>query len=353
MLYEIDHVHIELSSMCNARCPLCPRNFHGYPTNMGYTETNLDLETVQKILPKDILKKLSHILVNGNFGDFVMNPQSVEILQYFVLHTKRDCKIEVHTNGSARDRQFWHSLGKLGVVIQFSIDGLADTNHLYRQDTSFDQIMKNAQAFIDAGGYAIWSMTVFEHNQHQVSEIQALAKKMGFAEVRPRHTVRDQGPVYNRQGQKIHWLVSDWGWPDTVDENFVKTKQQDIYKYTVESIDQKVVQCWAEKNRSVYIAADGHVYPCCWAGHNPQNYRNHTGLSRWNNEIAQYVHNNHAPTVGLESALAWFDTMYTDINTTKTPAVCQYTCKIGNASEPAVTKSVIVVKNGQKIRVLK
>lgn len=353
MLYEIDHVHIELSSMCNARCPLCPRNFQGYPVNMGYTETNLDLETVQKILPRDILRKLSYILVNGNFGDFVMNPQSVEILQYFVLHTKRDCKIEVHTNGSARDRQFWHSLGKLGVVVHFSIDGLADTNHLYRQDTSFDLIMKNAQAFIDAGGHAIWSMTMFEHNQHQLPEVQALAKKMGFAEILPRPTNRSQGPVYNRQGQKIHWLVNDWAWPDTVDENFVKTKQQEIYKYPVEKIEQEVV-CWAEKNRSVYIAADGHVYPCCWVGHNPHTYRSHTGMSRWNDETAQYICNNHAPTVGLEAALAWFDTMYADITINKAPGVCQSTCKTSTEEESSTDlKSVIVVKNGRKVRVLK
>ncbi len=353
MPYEIDHVHIELSSMCNARCPLCPRNFQGFPANLGYTETNLDLETVQKILPSQILKKLSHILVNGNFGDFVMNPQSVEILQYFVLHTKRDCKIEVHTNGSARDRQFWHSLGKLGIVVHFSIDGLADTNHLYRQDTNFDLIMRNAQAFIDAGGYAIWSLTKFDHNRHQLSEIQALAEKMGFSEVNPRSTNRADGPVYNRQGQKIHFLKNDWRWPDTVDEDFIKIKQQEIFKYPIEKIDQKV-QCWAEKNRSVYIAADGYVYPCCWVGHNPHNYRGHTGISRWNDETAQYIHNNHAPTVGLEAALQWFEAMSADMNSDRTPGVCQHTCRVGDQIESETdSKTVIVVKNGRKIRVVK
>ena len=212
--------------------------------------------------------------------------------------------------------------------------------------------MKNAQAFIDAGGHAIWSMTMFEHNQHQLSAVQALANKMGFAEILPRPTNRFQGPVYNRQGQKIHWLANDWAWPDIVDENFVKIKQQEIYKYPVEKIDQAVV-CWAEKNRSVYIAADGHAYPCCWVGHNPHSYRSHTAISRWNDETAQYICNNHAPTVGLEAALKWFDTMHADINANNAPGVCRSTCKTGTEESNADLKSVIVVKNGRKIRVLK
>lgn len=325
MQYEINHLHLELSSLCNARCPYCPRNFQGYPANMGYTETNLDLETVQKILPKEILSKVTFILVNGNFGDFVMNPQSVEILQYFRETAGTDCKIEVHTNGGARDRHFWHRLGELGIRIHFGIDGLADTNHLYRQDTSFDLIMKNVQAFIDAGGHAIWGMTLFDHNRHQLTDVTALAAQMGFSEVRPRDTARDQGPVYNRQGQKIHWFVNDWQWPDVIDDEFVENVKQHTIKQSLTKVDREV-ECWAEKNKSVYIAADGHVYPCCWVGHNPTSYRNHTSMAHWNEEMSKYVHNNHAPTVGLTAAIEWFDTLSASWHTDSQPGACAHNC---------------------------
>jgi MoaA/NifB/PqqE/SkfB family radical SAM enzyme len=324
MKYQIKHLHIELSSHCNARCPLCPRNFQGYPANMGYTETHLDFDTIQKILSLDTLQPVEFILINGNFGDFVMNPQSIDILEYLKQSAPR-AKIEIHTNGSARDRQFWKRLGELGVRIHFGVDGLSDTNHLYRQDTNFDVIMKNAQTFIDAGGHAIWGMTLFDHNRHQLPAVQELAAQMGFAEVRPRDTDRHTGPVYDRQGQKIHWFNDDWQWPDQVDEDFVEFAKTLPYDNPPPKID-RTVTCWAEKNQSVYIAADGHAYPCCWVGHNPHSYRSHTGISIWNDETIEYAHNNHAPTVGLHAAIEWFESLGKTWNTPDQPRICAYTC---------------------------
>ena len=46
---EIKHCEIELSSYCNAVCPLCPRNLFGYKYNTGYTERNLTLAEIKKI----------------------------------------------------------------------------------------------------------------------------------------------------------------------------------------------------------------------------------------------------------------------------------------------------------------
>jgi len=354
MQYEVNHLHLELSSLCNARCPLCPRNFQGFPANMGYTETNLDLDSVQKSLSPELLNNVEFVLINGNFGDFVMNPQSVEIIRYIKQHVPAWSKIEVHTNGSARDRQFWSDLGSMNISIKFNIDGIGDTNNLYRQDTNFDTIIKNAQTFIAAGGHAMWNMTVFDHNRHQIEQVKVLAHQLGFAESTFRDTDRNHGPVYNRKGTKIHWFKDDWQWPDQIDELFIQQQISDSMQRPLPSPQHKTVSCWAKKNRSVYIAADGHVYPCCWVGHNPQSYRSHTGIAQWNVETSKYVHNNHAPTVGLKAALEWFDTMFADLNTTKTPDVCYHNCRVkGTRSSDTGTTSVIVVRNGQKIRMLR
>ena len=68
--------------------------------------------------------------------------------------------------------------GRMGAVI-FSVDGLADTNHIYRQGVVWDNVESNMRAFIDAGGRARWDFLIFEHNQHQVEEAEALANKWG------------------------------------------------------------------------------------------------------------------------------------------------------------------------------
>lgn len=327
MQYEINHLHLELSSLCNARCPLCPRNFQGFPANTGFEETNLDLDSVQKSLHPELLSKVTVVLINGNFGDFVMNPQSVEIIQYLKQHVHRDCEIAVHTNGSARDRQFWTDLGSMNITIYFNIDGIGDINNLYRQDTNFDTIVKNAQAFIVAGGNAIWNMTVFDHNKHQVEQVKILAQQLGFAESRFRNTTRDHGPVYNRKGTKIHWLKNDdWGWPDQIDESFIQQQINDSLHRPLPNPQHKTVSCWAKKEQSIYIAANGYVYPCCWVGHNPVNYKSHTGLTQWNKDIASLIANNHAPTVGIEAAMQWFESLSMTWDTNNKPRVCLHTC---------------------------
>lgn len=46
MLYTVDEIRrvdMEISSLCNAECPLCPRNLYGFPYNDGYVERNLTL----------------------------------------------------------------------------------------------------------------------------------------------------------------------------------------------------------------------------------------------------------------------------------------------------------------------
>ena len=102
----IREVHLEISSLCNARCPLCPRNFRGYPYNDGYVEANLTLDNAKHIFTSTFLKQLNRIWINGNFGDAVMNPETPDIVEYFRPHNK-DLIIDVSTNGSARDENFW------------------------------------------------------------------------------------------------------------------------------------------------------------------------------------------------------------------------------------------------------
>jgi len=327
MQYEINHLHLELSSFCNARCPCCPRNFQGYPYNMGYTESNLSLKDFKRIFSLTRLSRVHIAIINGNFGDALMNPETPDIVAY-MRRARHDMSIRVHTNGGARDRDFWTRLAKLNVIGIFAIDGLSDTHSLYRQDTVFENVIRNAKTFIDAGGNAIWMATVFDHNRHQLPEMHKMAKDLGFMWLEERDTGRNEGPVYGRQGQKVFFMQHDWQYPDQIDGDFIQTQIKRVQTELPKYIDQTpaTIDCWAVKERSVYVSADGHVYPCCWTGHDPHHFRSHNAVQVWNQELSKYVRGNHGPTVGLESAIAWFDDLAATWESNNQAQVCKRWC---------------------------
>ena len=58
--------------------------------------------------------------------------------------------------------------------VDFNIDGLQDTNHVYRKNTNFEKIIDNASAYIRMGGIAEWNYIVFKHNQHQIDKEEGI-----------------------------------------------------------------------------------------------------------------------------------------------------------------------------------
>ena len=185
MMYQykdIKTLHLEVTDKCNAACPMCARNINGGEDNPQLPNVELSRADVEVMFSIDFVKQLDRMYMCGNYGDPIAARDTLEIFQYFRDHNPK-MTLSLHTNGSAKTPEWWtklaHVLGPKGYVV-FSVDGLEDTNHLYRQNTVFSKIMSNAQAFIDAGGRARWDYIVFAHNEHQVEEAEALATKMGF-----------------------------------------------------------------------------------------------------------------------------------------------------------------------------
>jgi len=303
-LEKIQHLHMEFSSLCNARCPLCPRNLYGYPYNRGYEETSLTLELIQKSFSPQFIKQLGMILVNGNFGDFTANLESIDILKYFKAHNP-NLTIQISTNGSARNAEFWRALGKFtNTKIEFCLDGLENTHHLYRQDTDFNKIIENAKTYMASGGYAVWKMIKFDHNQHQIAEAQRRSIEYGFNEFQLEDHGRNSGPVFDRKGNLVH-VMGDWDAHTNIEDIITfhadKTKK---YQYPAYNPDRKL-SCFTKTANSIYIAADGRVYPCCYMGFSPHTYdKGFHGFV--NSQIKPLVQNNNLHENTLEEAIRWF-----------------------------------------------
>ena len=111
---------------------------------------------------------------------------------------------EMETNGGARKLDFWKNMGDISkrnknAMMYFSIDGLADTNEIYRKKVNWDKLMANIEAYIGAGGMASWKWLIFKHNEHQVEEARELAKKMGFIQFEPMWATRYDDTAYNKK----------------------------------------------------------------------------------------------------------------------------------------------------------
>lgn len=66
--------------------------------------------------------------------------------------------------------------------ITFAIDGLEDTNHLYRKNAKWNSIMTAIDTLKDRLFKMTWQFIPFKHNQHQIFEAGNLSKTLGFDE---------------------------------------------------------------------------------------------------------------------------------------------------------------------------
>ncbi|MEZ2239068.1 tetratricopeptide repeat protein [Microcoleus sp.] len=184
---DIRRVSVEITSRCNAACPQCPRT-----DNPILPMAELKMEDIERIFPKEFCSQLDLVYMCGNYGDAMTSNTTIGAIEYW--HRMGVPHVGLYTNGSGRNPDWWQSLAKAMTgehdSVTFSIDGLADTNSIYRKNTNWDKIMQSVNAFIQAGGKAIWHYLIFEHNQHQVESARALAEELGFAEFVPKATSR-------------------------------------------------------------------------------------------------------------------------------------------------------------------
>tara|TARA_X000001382_G_scaffold129780_1_gene122664 strand:- start:96 stop:986 length:891 start_codon:yes stop_codon:yes gene_type:complete len=254
-------LHVEASTYCNARCPLCPRSLYGYKVEGVYPEVHL---SVQKF--KDALERFperEYVYFNGHLGDPMMNPNIVELVKL------TECRTALTTNGSIGSQQSWEDLAKNNVEVRFSIDGLEDTNHIYRQDVQWNKVMDRAKWFIDSGGVAIWKWIAFKHNVHQEEETRALAKTLGFVRFDASNQGRNYGPALDRAGNITHWILPADGSLEPGNYNVPAGIKR--YKETHQNfeVENKIydINCLHLRDKDSYINAKGEVSPCCFHGY--------------------------------------------------------------------------------------
>lgn len=290
-------MHIELTNVCNAACPICPRyTASSRLERPGLVHTSISYEQyTQWFTPEFLANQCGRIMLCGNQGDPVAAPDIVRIVEYTLEHLPKDVSFVIHSNGGLRNEKTWNRLGELiqgseHWFMYFSIDGLSDTNHLYRRNVNWNKLMQNASAFIESGGRAYWDLLVFKHNEHQVEDIKKLASDMGFLGTRVKlpdgfywnGEIHTRG-LYDREGQLEYTITASdipeyQNAPANTPRSSVQPAQQvRLTGLTFSRADEEYnryqdhnIQCKSLSSdytgAELFVAQDGLVLPCCFIG---------------------------------------------------------------------------------------
>lgn len=277
-------LQLEISSNCNLGCPGCVRT--QYTSIDQYQDPTVDI-TIENLLVHthpdikknqflsfDVFKQLlnsstvqrsvERLEFIGTIDDPLMHPQFLDMIEYTVKNT--ELVIIIHTNASLRNPVFFMKMARLlGKSTQehrvcFSIDGLEDTNHLYRRGSNFNKIMDNATAFLkeldrfpDSCVRTIWQYLIFDWNKHQVDTAQQRATDMGFTEFASRND-RALLDIDFKHEARLGNRGSNWSnlkaRMDARAEDPISCKMQHMY----------------------FINFQGEVWPCCFF--NNRKYQN-------------------------------------------------------------------------------
>ena len=271
---NLNRINAELTNFCNAACPMCARySIDGVLNKDIVNNMHTSLEFIKEKIGKDVVKQLRYFTSCGNLGDSAMNPECLEIYQW-LRQINPNLNLILHTNGGARNPGFWRGMAAIDVNVAFAIDGLEDTNHLYRRNVRWQKLMENVHAFIEAGGKASWNMLIFKHNENQIESCRKLSQQLGFKEFQIQQSSRwadfdndgnwkdldkvmVDGYFLEKSSQMSAPTLGEGG--NTQKENIGKDDFRDK-KILCKSCDFK------SKNFEIYLAANGDVSPCCWLG---------------------------------------------------------------------------------------
>jgi MoaA/NifB/PqqE/SkfB family radical SAM enzyme len=220
-----------------------------------------------------LVSRLKRFTSCGNLGDGSMNPECLEIYEW-LRAVNPNINLQLHSNGGARTTEFWREMAKINVSVTFAMDGLEDTNHLYRRNVQWSKLMNNVESFIDAGGSASWAMLIFKHNEHQIDDCRILSQELGFKNFGVQQSSRwaDFDHIGNwRELEKM-----------PVDEYFLEKSSQlqslrigsggnsQKINITKDDFTTKKIDCKSHDTKhnhiEIYLAANGDVSPCCWLG---------------------------------------------------------------------------------------
>ena len=264
---------IEPTTSCNLRCPECPSGLRQFTRPIGMLEPTFFKSTIDAVY-----KELIYLTFYFQ-GEPYLNPNFLEMVKYA---SEKGIYTSTSTNAHyLNEEQSAKTVeSKLDRLI-ISIDGTTqETYEQYRIGGSLQKVIDGTKHIIAAKKrlksktpHIVFQFLVVKPNEHQLNDVQLLAKKLGVDEV-----VFKTAQVYNFENGNS--LI-----PDNIKYSRYKKNSDGTY-----SIKNKLLnQCWRMWSSCV-VTWDGVVVPCCFdkdAKHQLGDLKQQSFKELWNSEKYQ------------------------------------------------------------------
>jgi MoaA/NifB/PqqE/SkfB family radical SAM enzyme len=219
----------------------------------------LDIEVIKRLLTTERGGELRKIEFCGNIDEPLAHPKLLELVEH-IVDRRPEVRVSIHTNGGIGTADKFLALSRLlarggaGSNFRFSIDGLEDTNHIYRQNVRWPKLYENLQAALAGGAQVIWQYLVFPWNDHQIDEAKKRAHDLGCSEF---------------------WLRPDRSLATSIGlEHIRELKQKDLHRdpppgrlsdlRSYAQLKGKPIVCSFRNEGMLFLSWEGKVWPCCF-----------------------------------------------------------------------------------------
>jgi len=254
IMYKIRDIELELSTYCNADCPLCYRNYKTFDEHYP-DKFHRPLQSVKDQILR--YPDLEWVRLVGSISEPTMYSHFLDLVTFI---KSKNIKIELCTNGSVNTREWWQQLSEILTKedsVYFTICGCKEWTHeIYRVNTSLKKILRNAKAFKSENKNDYAQCIRFDYNNEELNS--------------------DEFKEMVSQFSNVYWTetfllkdVSNYTYRYNL--NKLKPFQDKVKSY--ESVEKlatlkyekglsKVATCKAYNEGRLQIDVNGNEYPC-------------------------------------------------------------------------------------------
>lgn len=253
---QIRKIELDLSSNCISY------RSHAYVIEDGSLklnphvnfDSNITVDIISKVFDNTFIDDHVEVSMTATTGDPMANPNIISIVE-MIYELKPNANIVLYTNAGLKSPKVFVQMAEIKSStnkkpsIWFSIDGLEDTNHFYK-DVAWEDVFKNVVSFTVNSGQGQWIMMEFEFNKHQIEEATQISEDWGLEQfvLVPDNLNPDQRAEFDQafENKKINETASN----ERIQDDRVK-----LHAYS-----PVTAQCL--DGEEIYINSDAILVPC-------------------------------------------------------------------------------------------